>query len=82
MIYKDNEQLIKEYKKLLIDNGLKQSDIAARLNQSRQAFNVGLKHGLNFEKLQRLLSVIGYDLYLQFVPKPGNGCTDQHNTEK
>ena len=82
MIYKDNEQIIKEYKKLLIDQGKTQTEVAAALNMTRQALNSYMKKQFTFSDVRRLLSVVGYDLYFKFVPKPGNGGTDQHGTEK
>ena len=82
MIFKDNDQIIKEYKKLLIDQGKTQTEVAAALNMTRQALNSYMKKQFTFSDVRRLLSVVGYDLYFKFVPVPGNGGTDQHGTEK
>ena len=82
MIFTDNEQIIKEYKKLLIDQGKTQTEIAAALNMTRQALNSYMKKQFTFSDVRRLLSVVGYDLYFKFVPASGNGGTDQHDTKK
>ena len=56
MIYTDNKTLIKEFKKLLIDKGIKQQFIADSLEISKQSLNLKLnkKHvSLKEEKLRR-----------------------------
>ena len=82
MIFTDNDQIIKEYKKLLIDQGKTQTEVAAALNMTRQALNSYMKKQFTFADVRRLLSVVGYDLYFSFVPISGNRCTDQHDTKK
>lgn len=68
MTFTDNETLIKEYKKLLIDNGIKHGDIAAKLDMTKQAFSNYLKKKtISFNDMQRLLNVIGYDLDFNFM---------------
>ena len=67
MKYQSNDQVIKEFKKLLIDNGIKQQDAAAALDMSKQAFcNYLKKKNLSFQDVQRLLSVAGYSLHFDF----------------
>lgn len=68
MTFTDNETLIKEYKKLLIDNGIKHGDTAAKLGMTKQAFSNYLKKKtISFNDMQRLLNVIGYDLDYNFI---------------
>lgn len=69
MIYTDNETLIKEFKKLLIDKGIKQQFIADSLEISKQSLNLKLnKKHISFDDMLELLHCIGYELQIDFVP--------------
>ena len=69
MRYTDNETLIKEFKKLLIDNGIKQQFIADKLEISKQSLNLLMnKKHITFDDMQKLLACIGYELQFEFVP--------------
>lgn len=69
MKYTDNETLIKEFKKLLIDNGIKQQFIADKLEISKQSLNLLMnKKHITFDDMQKLLACIGYELQFEFVP--------------
>lgn len=70
MIYIDNDQLKKEFKKLLIDNGIKQQYIADKLGISKQSLNLKLnKKHLSFNDIKELCAAIGYDVNFDFVKK-------------
>lgn len=69
MIYTDNETLVKEFKKLLIDKGIKQQYIADNLKISKQSLNLKLnKKHVSFDDMMELLNCIGYELQIDFVP--------------
>ena len=69
MIYTDNETLIKEFKKLLIDKGIKQQFIADSLEISKQSLNLKLnKKHISFDDMMELLHCIDYELQIDFVP--------------
>lgn len=69
MKYTDNETLIKEFKKLLIDNGIKQQFIADKLEISKQSLNLLMnKKHITFDDMQKLLACIGYEIEYSFVP--------------
>lgn len=69
MRYTDNETLIKEFKKLLIDNGIKQQFIADKLEISKQSLNLLMnKKHITFDDMQKLLACISYELRFEFVP--------------
>ena len=69
MIYTDNEALIKEFKKLLIDKGIKQQFVADSLEISKQSLNLKLnKKHISFDDMMELLNCIGYELHIDFVP--------------
>ena len=56
MKYTDNETLIKEFKKVLIDNGIKQQFIADKLEISKQSLNLLMnKKHITFDDMQKLL---------------------------
>lgn len=70
MIYTNSENLMNEYRKLLIDNKLKHGDIASKLDMSKQNFSKYLKKDKpTFSDIQRLLDIIGYDLQIDFVKR-------------
>lgn len=65
--YKNNEQVIIEIKKLMLEKQISQREIAERLNIKPQGltklFN---KKNFGFEDAQKILSAIGYDLIIYF----------------
>ena len=65
--YKNNEQVIIEIKKLMLEKQISQREIAERLNIKPQGltklFN---KKNFSFEDAQKILSAIGYDLIIDF----------------
>lgn len=68
MKYKDNETIVKEFKKVLIDNGIKQQYVADTLGISKQSLNLKLnKKHISFDDMQELLNCIGYELHVDFV---------------
>ena len=69
-IYQDNQQLIVEIKKLLLDNNLSQKELAASLDMVPQAFTKLLgKKNFSFEDAKKILNAMEYDLYIDFVKK-------------
>lgn len=69
MKYTDNETLIKEFKKLLIDNGIKQQFIADKLEISKQSLNLLMnKKHITFDDIQKMLACIGYELQFDSMP--------------
>lgn len=68
MKYTDNEMIVKEFKKILIDNGIKQQYVADTLGISKQSLNLKLnKKHISFDDIQELLKCIGYELHVDFV---------------
>lgn len=70
MEYINNEIIVKEFKKLLIDNEIKQQFVADKLGISKQAFNLKLnKKHITFDDMQSWLDCIGYELHIIFRKK-------------
>ncbi len=70
MLYTDNEQLVIELKKLLLENKISQRDIAKSLDISPQAFqNLLNKKQLSFSDIKRILDCVDYQLVYDFVTK-------------
>jgi len=68
VVYNSNDQIVKELKKLMIDNDVTQADIAKVHGTTRQ--NIGSilnKKNLSFADIDLMLSVFGYKLDIYFV---------------
>ena len=74
MIYKNNEQLVNELKKVMIDTNTKQVDLANMMKVPKQAITkIFNKKNLTCDDMQKLLSLMGYELRIDFVPVEQNG---------
>ena len=69
LIYKDNEQLVNELKKVMIDTNTKQVDLANMMDVPKQAITkIFNKKNLTCDDMQKLLSLMGYELQIDFIP--------------
>ena len=69
LIYKDNEQLVNELKKVMIDTNTKQVDLANMMDVPKQAITkIFNKKNLTCDDMQKLLSLMSYELHIDFVP--------------
>ena len=69
MIYKDNDQLVNELKKVMIDTNTKQVDLANMMDVPKQAITkIFNKKNLTCDDMQKLLSLMGYELHIDFSP--------------
>ena len=69
MIYKNNDQLVNELKKVMIDTNTKQVDLANIMNVPKQAITkIFNKKNLTCDDMKKLLSLMGYELHIDFVP--------------
>ena len=74
MIYKNNEQLVNELKKVMIDTNTKQVDLANMMEVPKQAITkISNKKNLTCDDMQKMLSLMGYELHVDFVPVEQNG---------
>ena len=68
-IYEDNEQLKKELKKLVIDSGMTQKEVAEKMEVKPQQYtNIVNKENLAFRDVKRIAIACGYELQIDFVP--------------
>ena len=68
-IYEDNEQLKRELKKVVIDSGLTQKEVAERMECKPQQYtNIVNKENLAFRDVKRIANAIGLDVKIEFVP--------------
>lgn len=68
-IYENNEQLKKELKKLVIDSGLTQREVAEKMGVKPQQYtNIVNKENLAFRDVKRIAESCGYELHIDFVP--------------
>ena len=74
MLYKNNDQLVNELKKVMIDTNTKQVDLANMMEVPKQAitkmFN---KKNLTCDDMKKLLSLMGYELHIDFIPAEQDG---------
>lgn len=72
--YEDNEQLKKELKKIIIDSGLSQKEVALKMGCKPQQYtNIVNKANLAFKDVRRILNAIGLDLCISFEPARASG---------
>ena len=70
MIYKDNEQLVNELKKVMIDTKTKQIDLAKMLDVPKQSITkIFDKKNLTCDDMKKILDLMDYELQIDFVPK-------------
>ena len=68
-IYKDNEQLKRELKKIVIDSGLTQKEVAEKMKCKPQQYtNIVNKENLAFRDVKRIANAIGLNVRIEFVP--------------
>ena len=68
-IYENNDQLKKELKKLVIDSGLTQKEVAEKMEVKPQQYtNIVNKENLAFRDVKRIAISCGYELHIDFVP--------------
>ena len=73
-VYDDNEQLKKELKKLVIDSGMTQKEVAEKMEVKPQQYtNIVNKENLAFRDVKRIAIACGYELQIDFVPAEQNG---------
>lgn len=69
MVYKDNDQLVNELKKVMIDTNTKQVDIASMMEVPKQAITkIFNKKNLTCDDMKKILSLMNYELHIDFVP--------------
>lgn len=67
ILYKDNEQIVIEIKKLMLENKISQREIADIMNIKPQGLTKILnKKNFGFEDAEKILSAMGYDLVVDF----------------
>ena len=72
MIYKNNDQLVNELKKVIIDTNIKQVDLANKMNVPKQTITkIFNKKNLTCDDMKKLLLLMGYELHIDFVPVQG-----------
>ena len=74
VIYKNNDQLVNKLKKVMIDTNTKQVDLANMMEVPKQAITkIFNKKNLTCDDMQKLLSLMGYELRIDFVPVKQDG---------
>lgn len=72
IIYKDNEQILIEIKKLMFETKTTQRKIADKLGIKPQGLTKMLnKKNFGFEDAQKILAAMGYDLIVDFKQSMG-----------
>ena len=67
IIYKNNEQILIEIKKLMLETKITQREIADKLGMKPQGLTKLLnKKNFGFEDAKKILAVMGFDLIVDF----------------
>lgn len=70
MIYENNEQLVIEIKKLMLDSKISQREIADRLGIKPQGLTKLLnKKNFGFEDAQKIVDAMNYEMDIRFKSK-------------
>lgn len=65
--YENNEQIVIEIKKLMLETKMSQREIADKMNIKPQGLTKSLnKKNFGFEDAEKILSVMGYNLIIDF----------------
>lgn len=68
--YTDNEQLRKEVKKMIIDSGMSQKEVAEKMGCKPQQYtNIVGKENFAFRDVKRIANAAGYKLMVGFIEK-------------
>ena len=68
--YIDNEQLRKEVKKMIIDSGMSQKEVAEKMGCKPQQYtNIVGKENFAFRDVKRIAEAAGYKLMVEFIPE-------------
>lgn len=77
-IYSDNEQLKRELKKIIIDSGMSQKEVAEKMGCKPQQYtNIVNKENLAFRDVKRIANAIGLELRVEFVSVGMNGSDEK-----
>lgn len=69
-VYTDNEQLKKELKKCIIDNGYTAKKICDNLDMLPQTYQTLInKKNFSFADVKKILNCMNVDLKIEFIPK-------------
>lgn len=83
VIYEDNEQLKKELKKIIIDSGLSQKEVALKMGCKPQQYtNIVNKANLAFKDVRRIANAIGLDLCISFAPARASGIDPEREADE
>lgn len=78
-IYSDNEQLKRELKKVIIDSGMSQKEVAEKMGCKPQQYtNIVNKENLAFKDAKRIVNAIGLDVKIDFVPVQSKTRNDEN----
>lgn len=73
MLYNSKDQLIIEFKKILLERQLSQREVAQRLNITPQALTKIInKQNFSFDDMEKLLAAVGYQMTVDFIPTAAN----------
>lgn len=70
MLFDGNKKLVTELKKLMLDEGISQRQVAEALGIKPQSLNTLLnKKNFSFGDCQKILEIMGYDLEFGFIKR-------------
>ena len=67
-VFSDNEQLKREVKKLVIDSGYTQKEVAEKMGVKPQQYtNIVNKENFSFKDVKRIADACGYKMKIEFI---------------
>mgnify|MGYP004565164515 CR=1 FL=1 len=67
-VFSDNEQLKREVKKLVIDSGYTQKEVAEKMGVKPQQYtNIVNKENFSFKDVKRITDACGYKMQIEFI---------------
>lgn len=78
IVYKNNDQMVVEIKKIMLESKISQREISEKLGITPQGFTkLTNKKNFGFEDAQKILNAMGYSLCIDFIKQKTKQPSEQ-----